>query len=75
MSWTHVLARWPQLITRLCADFPHLELCALERFRGDRTKMEVYLAETHDLTRDEAAETLDHWFTYVGARHCESVAA
>lgn len=66
MPWTHVLASWPNLIEHLCNDFPHLDLAALERFRGDRSRMETYLAETHDLTLAEAAETLDDWLTYTG---------
>lgn len=66
MPWTHVLASWPDLLDHLAADFKHLELAALRRFRGDRHKMEVYLAETHDLTLSEARETLDDWLTYKG---------
>lgn len=68
MPWAHVLASWPNLIDHLCEDFRHLEVAALRRFRGDRTKMETYLAETHDLTHAEACETLDNWLTYTGAR-------
>jgi len=68
MPWAHVLASWPNLIEHLCDDFRHLELSAMRRFRGDRTKMETYLAETHDLTRSEAAEALDNWLTYTGSR-------
>lgn len=66
MPWTHVLASWPNLLDHLAADFKYLERAALHRFRGDRDKMEVYLAETHDLTPTEARETLDDWLTYKG---------
>jgi hypothetical protein len=30
--------------------------------------MELYLAETHDLTVAEAREALDDWLTYTGSR-------
>lgn len=68
MPWDHVLASWPNLAGYLCADFNHLEENALRRFRGDRTKLVIYLAETHDLTEAEAAETLDHWLAFTGRR-------
>jgi hypothetical protein len=68
MPWTHVLASWPHLIDHLCDDFPDLEAAAIRRFRGDRSRMETYLAETHDLTPDEAADALDEWLFYTGAR-------
>lgn len=68
MPWTHVLACWPDLLDHLIADFKHLEMSALRRFRGDRQKMEVYLAETHDLTILEARETLNDWLTHKGAQ-------
>jgi len=66
MPWTHVLASWPNLIEHLCSDFRYLEISALRRFRGDRTKMVTYLAETHDLTLAEAEESLDDWLAYTG---------
>lgn len=69
MPWTHVLACWPHLLTHLRADFKHLELGALRRFRGDREKMEIYLAETHDLTVLEARAALDEWLTYKGVQY------
>ncbi|MCF2870623.1 hypothetical protein L0664_06060 [Octadecabacter sp. G9-8] len=68
MPWAHVLASWPNLIEHLCYDFRHLEVTAMRRFRGDRARMEMYLAETHDLTVAEAGEALDNWLTYTGAR-------
>ena len=68
MPWDHVLASWPNLADHLCADFKHLEETAVRRFRGDRTKLVIYLAETHDLTEAEAAEALDQWLTFTGRR-------
>lgn len=68
MPWTHVLTNWPLLLDYLSADFKHLEHAALQRFRGDRAKMELYLAETHDLTPAEAVEVLEDWLTFKASR-------
>ena len=68
MPWHDVLANWVHLIDDLCAEFRYLEQAALLRFRGDREKLIVYLAETHDLTRAEAEDTLETWLAYFGAR-------
>lgn len=75
MPWNAALAQWPHLIEQLCADFRFLERAALERFRGDRNKMVVYLAETHDLTFVEAEEALENWLRYVGSRFDPSVSS
>lgn len=75
MPWTHVLDCWPHLLPQLKTDFQHLEMDALRRFRGDRSKMETYLAETHDLTVQEARETLDDWLTYKAASFVNEQAA
>ena len=64
MSWTTAMARWPDLLEQMCKDFTYLELGALERFRGDREKLELYLAEAHDLTIAEARQTLSDWLAY-----------
>lgn len=64
MSWTTALTHWPHLLEKLAVDFPHLDLVALKRFRGDRDKMELYLADAHDLTAREARTTLDDWLMY-----------
>lgn len=64
MSWTTALTHWPLLLEKLAADFSHLDLAALKRFRGDRVKMEHYLADAQDLTLTEARTTLDDWLMY-----------
>lgn len=73
MPWPDVLTNWSTLIDPLCRDFPHLQTDALRRFRGDRAKMELYLAETHDLTLSEAVETLEDWLIYTG-QHAQAIA-
>ena len=71
MSWTPARTQWSDLIDDLCRDFPQLDATALRRFRGNRSRLVAYLADVHDLTRDEAAETLADWlyFRAAGARH------
>lgn len=66
MSWNLFTAQWHLFVDQLCEDFRFLEPTALRRFRGDRKKMVVYLAETHDLTPSEACETLKIWFATHG---------
>lgn len=66
MSWMEVTTDWPVFVARLAADFPQLDPEALRRFRGDRAKLVIYLAETHDLTAREASEVLRDWFDLHG---------
>ncbi|SLN16489.1 hypothetical protein [Pseudooctadecabacter jejudonensis] len=75
MSWTTALTHWPQLLEQLAADFPQLEAAALKRFRGDRDKMEIYLADAHHLTRAEARETLNDWLMYRAPVAASQIAA
>ena len=75
MSWTTALTRWPHLLDQLCAQFRYLERAALIRFRGDRAKLNLYLAQTHDLTVDEAAEALDDWLRYSATHVADAAAA
>lgn len=66
MPWTVVTAEWPHFVEKLCDHFRWLDPAAIRRFRGDRSKMVTYLAETHDLTEAEACETLGDWFALHG---------
>lgn len=75
MSWNHLIANWTDMMHRLSASFPHMDLNALQRFRGDRVKLEHYLAETHDLTLSEARETIEDWLATTGARIATQLAA
>ena len=68
MSWKSLSSIWPHLRIQLGDRFRHLDPTALTRLRGDRAKLVLYLAETHDLTTAEANDTLDDWLM-VHARH------
>lgn len=74
MSWTLALISWSDLLDQLCNTFNHLDRNALIRFRGNRAQMNLYLAETHDLTLAEASEALDDWLVF-SARNTASNAA
>ena len=75
MTCTTSLARSPHLLDQLCEQFQHLDLAVLTRFRGDPEKITRYLAQTHDLTVVEAAETLDDWLMFQATRLPEHAAA
>ncbi len=62
MPWTFVTRDWPAFVEQLCAWFPYFDEDAVRRFRGDRSKLVTYLAETHDLTEAEASDQLGLWF-------------
>lgn len=62
MPWTLVTQDWAAFVEELCDWFPYFEPAAVRRFRGDRAKLVIYLAETHDLTETEASEQLADWF-------------
>lgn len=64
MSWDSILENWMAMIDSMCADFPHLDVVAVRRFRGDRSKLIGYLADTHDLTKVEAQDALLDWMTF-----------
>lgn len=75
MPWDRVMTNWLQLVEPLVHDFPHMSKIPLWRFRGDRQKLVVYLAETHDLTHAEADEALTDWVTFVAPKFKEIIAA
>lgn len=68
MSWDSVLENWMSLIDCLCKDFPHLDVAAVRRFRGDQVKLVGYLADTHELTMTEAQDALLDWMTFTAPR-------
>ncbi|MCY4180566.1 MAG: hypothetical protein OXC60_15830 [Litoreibacter sp.] len=63
MPWRNVFSIWSNLLDQLCADFRYLDKSAMARFKGDRTKLIAYIAETHDLTLREAEAALEEWVT------------
>lgn len=61
MSWTTFLDHLLDGADGLVRWFPYLDNEAVRRLRGDRMLFVTYLAETHDLTIEEASEALDDW--------------
>ena len=68
MPWEDVTQAWHSIAECLAREFRHLDAAALRRFRGDREKLVTYIADAHDLTLAEAAETLEDWLTIHGRR-------
>ncbi len=59
MTWSEILQDWQCQIDRLTALFPCADPEALVRFRGDKTLLAQYIADTHDLTEAEGQEAID----------------
>lgn len=75
MSWTSMLEKWETLMHDFAARFPYCDSAALKRFRGNRSLLVTYLAETHELTNSEAAETLADWLAHSAAQVPQRAAA
>ncbi len=75
MSWDSVLENWLSLIDSLCSDFPHLDMEAVRRFRGDQSKLITYLADTHELTACEAKDALIDWMAFSAPKSQTQAAA
>ncbi len=54
-----MLQDWHGQLPRLQTLFPHADIAALTRFRGNRQLLAEYIANTHDLTLDEGIEALE----------------
>lgn len=59
MTWGDLLEDWQMRIDRLTELFPHADAVALQRFRGNKSLLAQYIADTHDLTLSEGYEALD----------------
>ncbi len=67
MPWTLAFSFWSQISPQLCRDFPYLDQAAIRRFRGNLSALVEYIANTHELTCSEAAETLQDWLAFRAA--------
>lgn len=59
MTWRDLLQDWHGQLDRLATLFPHADPCALVRFRGNKTLLAEYIADSHDLTLAEGMEVLE----------------
>ena len=59
MTWNDLTQNWADSYRALCREFPGLEASAMPFLKADRARFETYLASTHDMTVQEAQDTLD----------------
>lgn len=59
MTWNDMTGNWGHWFRRMQARFPHLEDSAMPFLKQDRGRFEAYLAQTHDLTLNEARAELE----------------
>lgn len=59
MTWSDLTRNWGDWFKRMQERFPHLDDSAMPFLKQDRGRFEAYLADTHDLTMDEAREELE----------------
>ena len=70
MTWSDLTRNWGDWFKRMQTRFPHLDDSAMPFLKQDRGRFEAYLAQTHDLTIDEAREELED-FLFVEAMQLE----
>lgn len=59
MTWSDILTDWNGQLARLQIIFPHADVAALARFRGNKRLLAEYIADTHDLTYAEGVEAVE----------------
>ncbi|WP_050927696.1 hypothetical protein [Aestuariivita boseongensis] len=59
MTWSDLTMNWGEWFARIKHRFPNLDDGAMPFAKTDRARFEAYLADTHDLTLNEAREELD----------------
>ena len=64
MKWSDITADWPEWSQRIRDRFPYLENGPMDRARHNRRAFEAYLADTHNLSLNEAREEIED-FLYV----------
>ncbi|TNF63694.1 MAG: hypothetical protein EP307_04645 [Rhodobacteraceae bacterium] len=64
MTWSDLTGNWGAWFARIKTRFPNLDDGAMPFLKQDRDRFEAYLAQTHDLTLEEAREEFED-FLYV----------
>ena len=74
MTWSDLIQDWGYLYRKLKTRFPNLDDGSMPFLKQDRGRFEAYVAETHNLTLEEARQELED-FLFVEALAREAVAA
>ncbi|MBB94016.1 MAG: hypothetical protein CML68_05335 [Rhodobacteraceae bacterium] len=64
MYWSDLTQNWSLWFSRFKAQFPNLDDASMPFLKLDRSRFEAHLAETHDMTLNEAREAVDG-FLYI----------
>jgi hypothetical protein len=68
MTWTDIEKRWHEAVHEIAAHWPETDPALLRRIEGDLSQLAEHLAQTHDLTTDEALDAIEDWIALVAAR-------
>ncbi|MEO1733947.1 MAG: hypothetical protein AAFR45_10025 [Pseudomonadota bacterium] len=74
MTWSDLIQDWGYWYRKLKTRFPNLDDGSMPFLKQDRGRFEAYVAETHNLTLEEARQELED-FLFVEALAREAVAA
>ncbi len=74
MTWTELTADWGASFQRLKTRFPNLDDGSMPFLKLDRGRFEAYVAETHQLTIEEAKQEFED-FLYAESLARETTAA
>lgn len=64
MYWSDLTQNWSLWFSRFKAQFPNLDEASMPFLKLDRSRFEAHLAETHDMTLNEARDAVDG-FLYI----------
>lgn len=64
MYWSDLTQNWSLWFSRFKAQFPNLDDASMPFLKLDRNRFEAHLAETHDMTLNEAREAVNG-FLYI----------
>lgn len=72
MAWKQLFENWAEALPKITALFPHVDAVALQRFRGNRSLFVAYLAATHELTLQEADDSVDDMLHRFGTSNAQT---
>ena len=58
MNWSELTQDWAHWFARIKSRFPNLDDSSMAFVKLDRSRFEMYLADTHHITLEEAREEL-----------------
>ncbi|MEL6643526.1 MAG: hypothetical protein AAFQ79_06295 [Pseudomonadota bacterium] len=68
--WAMVEARWGDVIGQIRERWPETATSQLQQINGHHGTFVAYLAQVHDLTMDEARDTVEEWLWTASLGQC-----